>query len=120
MCNPVVRAALALSISLALASGSALARISKESKKAATKTVTASKSVSSSKEAAARQARLKKIGSATPKTESKAKQHKTAAKPAAKSTKKYVPAAHDQIARSTDGGSVAERRARIHSMQVPE
>src|SRR5262249_27279582 len=102
-------------------SGNALAKVSSsQSKKAPTKTVATKKNGSPSKEVAARQARLKKIGSATPKAEPKSARPKKAAQPAAKSTKKHVPAAHDQIASTTDGGSVAERRARIHSMQVPE
>jgi hypothetical protein len=120
MCNAFVRTALALSVSLALASGSALAKISKESKKPGPKTV-AVKKVSSSKEAAARQARLKKIGSATPKGQPKVTQPKKAAKPTTTSAKKnHTAPARNQIARTSDGGSVAERRARIHSMQVPE
>jgi hypothetical protein len=117
----IVRRLLATGLALTLASGVAVAKVGKENRKVATKTVVANKSVSSSKEAAARKARLKKIGSAAPKTEPKAAHRKKVAKPDAKSTKKHahIPA-HDELASSTDGGSAAERRARIHSMQVPE
>ena len=119
MRNGIVRRLLVTGVALALASGAALAKISKESAKVATKTVAANKRVASSKEAAARQARLKKIGSGSAKAEPKAVQHKKTSKPAGnqKNAQGRTP---DQIASSTDDGSVAKRRARIHSMQVPE
>ena len=121
MRNEIVRRLLVTGVALALASGAGLAKISKESTKVATKTVAANKSVASSKEAVARQARLKKIGSASAKTEPKAVQHKKTSGPAANSNKKNAPRqTPDQIASSTDDGSVTKRRARIHSMQVPE
>jgi hypothetical protein len=123
MRNPLVRVLLALSIGVALASGSALAKVGKESKKPATKTIAIKKNNSISKDAAARRARIKKLGSATPKEPPKASRPAKPTKPNTHSgaTKKNpAQPAHAQIASNSDGGSVAERRARIHTMRVPE
>jgi hypothetical protein len=111
MCKPFVTALLGLSISLALASGSAVAKVSKDGKNAATKTVATKKNDSISKDAAARRSRIKKMGSATPKETQKSKAAKKA---------KLAQAQATQMASNSDGGSVDERRARIHTMRVPE
>jgi hypothetical protein len=111
MHNRFVRALLALSIGAALSHGAAFAKVSKDqSKKVATKTIATKKSDSPSKDAAARRARIKKMKSAAPKEARKGSQP---AKPT-----KQVQAA--QVASKADGGSIEERRARIHTMRVPE
>lgn len=118
MCNPLLRAVLGLSIGVLLASGSALATASNEpGKKPVTKSVAAKKSIPSSKDAAARRARIKKIGSAATKEAPKASQP---AKATIAGSSKKDHTADAQLASNSDGGSVAERRAHIHSMRVPE
>lgn len=111
MHNRFVRALLALSIGAALSHGTAFAKVSKDqSKKVATRTITTKKSVSPLKDAAARRTRIKKMGSAAPK---EARKGSLPAKPT-----KQVQATH--MASNADGGSIEERRARIHTMRVPE
>ena len=124
MRNQIVRRLLATSLGLALTSGTTLAQDSKEQgQKPATKTIAAKQNDSLPKDGAARRARIKKMGSATPKEAPKGNQPPKKDKPnthAALIEKSQADHAHAQIATSSDGGSVAERRARIHSMRVPE
>ncbi len=118
MCNPFVRALLGLSVGLVLISGTALAKAGEEqSPKPASKSATAKKSVLSSKDAAARRTRIKKIGSAATKETPKVSLHRKSSNAEASTTNHPAEA---QIASNSDGSSVAERRARIHSMRVPE
>lgn len=119
MSNQVVRSTWILALVMALCSG-ALAKASKEpGKKPPTKSIVTKKTASPSKETAARQARLKKIGSNRAKVEPKAT-HPTKTPEGNSASPKKHQARALQIASNSDGGSINERRARIHSMRVPE